>query len=682
MRPPIRRPPVSCTVFPARFDLPVSLLQPLPAPAPAPPFSGDSSMRIRPTTVATRDPDRRGPARSWPLVLGADSPGPASPTRRRTGTSTTSGPGMKGTGQTVMVGTKLEEFGAEVLGVMKGRQPRPRHGPLPADRVQPRARRDHPGDERQPDLHRRQAARARWPSPGSSPRTRSPGSRRSSRWSSTSGRATGGSPPRRRTIGNHAGAARLGRAGSARSTAWPATTPARPRPDGRLGRRPGRDAADRDARWRPPGSRPGPWPCSSERFRPLGLAPMAGRRGVGAGRQGGGGQAARPGRPAEHRAWSRATSTSRASAPSPTSRGTGSTASATRCSASGACEFPMMTGYIHTVYPRASVSMKMGSPLKVVGVLDTDVSTGVAGRIGPKPDMLPVTRPGQDRPLLRARTRTTSRSSASRTCCPTLVMAVLTNAIDTEGNLPDELTARIKATIQLKGHDPIELDDTLSGPRYTGPDGPGGDVQPDRLDRQHPGPEPAGPGPDRVDRLRRRDLPRPDGRRDRVGPARLRPARAGRRRSRRSSPSSRSRGTARRSTIALPLPADFPEGTLRGDLCDSANSLRRRFRNEPAAARAARPRRAALGRSGSRPTRSRTALYLHVPLPDRGLAVQGQALPEPARERPRRLRRRAGRRRSRRSGPTSSRRPRRPGSSRGRSRSGSPWSRTPGLSLK
>src|SRR5262245_11664182 len=56
----------------------------------------------------------------------------------------------------------------------------------------------------------------------------------------------------------------------------------------------------------------------------------------------------------------------------------------------GACEFPMMTGYIHTVYPRASVSMKMGSPLKTVGVLDTDVSTGIAGHLGRKPDMLPM----------------------------------------------------------------------------------------------------------------------------------------------------------------------------------------------------------------------------------------------------------------------------------------------------
>ena len=32
-------------------------------------------------------------------------------------------PGMKGVGKTVMVGTKLEEFGAEVLGVMRDVSP-------------------------------------------------------------------------------------------------------------------------------------------------------------------------------------------------------------------------------------------------------------------------------------------------------------------------------------------------------------------------------------------------------------------------------------------------------------------------------------------------------------------------------------------------------------------------------
>ena len=64
---------------------------------------------------------------------------------------------MKGVGKTVMVGTKLEEFGAEVLGVMKDVSPGRDMVLCRLDRVQPRARGNHPGNERQPHLHRRQA---------------------------------------------------------------------------------------------------------------------------------------------------------------------------------------------------------------------------------------------------------------------------------------------------------------------------------------------------------------------------------------------------------------------------------------------------------------------------------------------------------------------------------------------
>ena len=49
---------------------------------------------------------------------------------------------------------------------------------------------------------------------------------------------------------------------------------------------------------------------------------------------------------------------------------------------------------------------------------------------------------------------------------------VLTNAIDTEGNLPDELTAHLTATIRIQGYEPISFSDTFSGPRYTGQMGP------------------------------------------------------------------------------------------------------------------------------------------------------------------------------------------------------------------
>jgi hypothetical protein len=290
----------------------------------------------------------------------------------------------------------------------------------------------------------------------------------------------------------------------------------------------------------------------------------------------------------------------------------------------GTCEFPMMTGFIHTVYPRASVSMKMGSPLKVVGVVDTDVSTGVAGRLGLKPDMLPVS--------VRVKT---GRYSDPRdyhvqmvrepNLLPSLVLSVLTNAIDTEGNLPEELTARVKATIRLKGHAPIELDETLSGPRYTGAMGPAAlfnsiasavnilvrnpleKVRIEAIDCDvaiEPGRSVA-----TLDSVRLVS--------DRLEPGgvltaivALKPY----------------KGPRQERTVQISLPSDLPEGGYETLVCDATMSLRRRLRNEPdltdphdldGLLRVLRiqtePR--------------RTAVHLQVPLATRGVAVQGQALP-------------------------------------------------------
>ena len=60
----------------------------------------------------------------------------------------------------------------------------------------------------------------------------------------------------------------------------------------------------------------------------------------------------------------------------------------------GACEYPLKTGYVHTVYPAQSISFKMGSPLRTVGIINADVSTGIAGWLDRKPDMLPVAHDG------------------------------------------------------------------------------------------------------------------------------------------------------------------------------------------------------------------------------------------------------------------------------------------------
>jgi hypothetical protein len=290
----------------------------------------------------------------------------------------------------------------------------------------------------------------------------------------------------------------------------------------------------------------------------------------------------------------------------------------------GACEFPMMTGYIHTVYPRASVSMKMGSPLKVVGVVDTDVSTGVAGRLGTKPDMLPMS--------VRVKT---GRYSDPRVynlqlirephLLPALVMAVLANAIDTEGNLPEELTAHIKATVRLKGHDPIELNDTLSGPRFTGAMGPAALFNPiaslvnilarnpfekvriESIDGDieiMPGRTVAA-----IESVRLAS--------DRLEPGETLKA---------SVTLKPFKGERQTFQISLPLPADLPEGAHEVSVCDATTSLRRRLRNEPGLTEP-RDLEGLLQVLRLQTTPRRTSLYLHVPSPERGLAVSGQPLP-------------------------------------------------------
>jgi hypothetical protein len=290
----------------------------------------------------------------------------------------------------------------------------------------------------------------------------------------------------------------------------------------------------------------------------------------------------------------------------------------------GTCDFPLMTGYIHTVYPRASVSMKMGSPLKTVGVLDTDVSTGVAGRIGPKPDMMPVS--------VRVKT---GRYSETRqynvqmvrepNMLATLVMAVLTNAIDTEGNLPEELTARLKATVRLKDHDPIEVNDTLSGPRYTGPMGPSAMFIPiasiTNILVRNPMTKVRIEGIDcDVELAAGRTVAMIESVRlasDRLEPGgklkayvTLKPF----------------KGDRQTVTVAMTLPSDLPEGTYDASLSDMSGSLRRRFRNEPGLSEP-RDLDGLLKVLRLQTVPKRTSLYLHVPLPERGLAVQGQALP-------------------------------------------------------
>jgi hypothetical protein len=290
----------------------------------------------------------------------------------------------------------------------------------------------------------------------------------------------------------------------------------------------------------------------------------------------------------------------------------------------GACEFPMMTGYIHTVYPRASVSMKMGSPLKIVGVIDTDVSTSVAGRVGPKPDLLPLSVHVKSGQYADAQTYHV-RMVREPGLLSALIMSVLTNAIDTEGNLPEELTAQLSATIRIKDMDPITFSDTFSGPRYTGQMGASALFSPlasiaNILVRNTMAPVRIEAIDCNVQIEPGRKIAQIESVRllsDTIEPGQtlkafvtLKPF----------------KGERETVEVGLPIASDFPEGVHEAVFCDMGSSIRRKFRNDPSLLEP-RDLQAVVNAIRIQTEPKRTAVYVHVSSPERGLSVRGQALP-------------------------------------------------------
>src|SRR5260370_26695558 len=125
-----------------------------------------------------------------------------------------------------------------------------------------------------------------------------------------------------------------------------------------------------------------------------------------------------------------------------------------------------MTGYIHTIYPRQSVSFKMGSPLRTVGVINADVSTGIAGWLGRKPDLIPVKMTVRCCPGDGPRTFNV-QVVRQRHLLSSLVYTALTNSVDMQGELPEELTAELDCRIEVDGHAPLTIKDTYSCSSYS-----------------------------------------------------------------------------------------------------------------------------------------------------------------------------------------------------------------------
>jgi hypothetical protein len=288
----------------------------------------------------------------------------------------------------------------------------------------------------------------------------------------------------------------------------------------------------------------------------------------------------------------------------------------------GVCQLPMFTGYIHTVYPRQTVSFKMGSPLREVGVMSADVSTCIAGVLDRKADMMPVR---MSVTLGKGATRTFQvRIARHLTLLPTLVYTALTNAVDMEGELPDELTARMRMKVELEGHPAIVLEDTFSG--FSGGRAPTAlyspvallvgnltsnsfkDLRINRIDCETR--IEAGRATAEIEAVElNADTYRPG---ETVkASVYLRPH----------------KGPRQRVALSLDLPADLPEGTYTAVVCDEPSSARADLRGNPTLNLPASAEQLVEGWQQLLNAR-RTTLVLRLPVGAHGVAAGGKALPK------------------------------------------------------
>jgi hypothetical protein len=288
----------------------------------------------------------------------------------------------------------------------------------------------------------------------------------------------------------------------------------------------------------------------------------------------------------------------------------------------GSCEFPLMTGYIHTVYPRQTVSFKMGSPLKTVGVINADVSTCIAGWLGRKPDMLPIRMSVQLGAKGPAKTFNVE-VVRQRSLLGSLVFTALTNSVDMEGELPEEMTADLRCRIEIDGQAPIIVKDTFSG--FSGSRAPQAlyshvaavvnlltfnpyqQVRITRIEcdtQVHSG-------------RRTADVEAVELDSDTYAPGDtiratvfLRPW----------------KGVRQRVPVSLQLPADLPEGTYSATVCDDLTCARNTLRDNPTLNN---PTSLAQVLAAVRVQTEvrRTNLVLRVPIGPSGVAVEGKALP-------------------------------------------------------
>ncbi len=128
----------------------------------------------------------------------------------------------------------------------------------------------------------------------------------------------------------------------------------------------------------------------------------------------------------------------------------------------GPIDFPMTRAYVYTVLPSLFSSAKLSSTGEVIGSFQQDRATAIAGRLGPGPSLLPVTmtldaeRGGGNRAFKFA-------SVKDQMFGPLMTYTALVNTLTSYERQFGTTTYSVEGRLKLKNHETIVYDNMFSG---------------------------------------------------------------------------------------------------------------------------------------------------------------------------------------------------------------------------
>jgi hypothetical protein len=127
----------------------------------------------------------------------------------------------------------------------------------------------------------------------------------------------------------------------------------------------------------------------------------------------------------------------------------------------GPTEFPMTRAYVYTVLPSLFSSMKLSTTGEVIGTFLQDRATTIAGRLGPGPKLIPLT---LNLDSGRAPKRTFTFSVVNdQLFTPLMTYASILNTAGSYERQFGSATFQVRGTARLEKHEPITFDNIFSG---------------------------------------------------------------------------------------------------------------------------------------------------------------------------------------------------------------------------